>query len=94
MRKPVVSRTFKTAIVRVMCVNITEKETFEQVITLPRPLKEKALEKAVRAIVEADPAVKFVHVIDVNYETVLYGMSEEEFLSHATILPPRTTTED
>ena len=96
-RKPMVTRTLLTTKANVMCLNITTGEAENHVVTVPRTYKDtKALLKAVAPIIEADENLKAVHIVDTETIETLYGMTEQEFMERATVLPPRTatTTED
>ena len=89
-RIPMVTRTIKTTKAKVLCVSIAENKTFEQEVALPRTYKdEKALMKQVKVVLENDN-VKPVRVISTEEVETLYGMTEQEFISLAKILPPRT----
>lgn len=93
-RVPQVTRTMITTKVRLLCVDVAERKTFETSVTLPRTYKDDdALMKAVRPVVEND-SVKLVNVMDTEIVETLYGMSEQEFIEHAQVLPSRAKTED
>jgi hypothetical protein len=84
----------QTTKVNVLCLNIEEGEPFNEVVTLPRTYKdEKAMMKAVSAIIDTD-TVKAVHTVGVKVEEILYGMTEQDFIKNAQILPPRKTNEE
>ena len=89
-RVPMVTRTITTTNAKVLCVSIVENKTFEQEVTLPRIYKdEKSLMKQVKAVLENEN-VKPVHVISTEEVETLYGMSEQDFITSAKILQPRT----
>ncbi|MBO5922196.1 MAG: hypothetical protein J6Q48_07405 [Bacteroidaceae bacterium] len=92
MRKPAVTRTFKTAKVRIMVANTETRSVSEVTLVFPRPLNGKALEKAIKARLLDTPNLKYVNVVGVEYESTLYGMDEETFLKHARIMPPRAAS--
>ena len=93
-RVPMVTRTIKTTKVKVLCVSIVENKTFEQEVALPRTYKdEKSLMKQVKVVIENDN-VKPLRVISAEEVETLYGMSEQEFITTAKILPPRTTAKE
>ena len=93
-RVPMVTRTIKTTTVKVLCVSIVENKTFEQEVALPRTYKdEKSLMKQVKAVLENDN-VKPLRVISTEVDETLYGMSEQEFITLAKILPPRTPVKE
>lgn len=89
-RVPMVSRTITTTKANVMCLNVTTGEAENKVITVPRTYKDnEKLLKVLKKQEETD-TLKLVHVVDVQTEETLYGMTEADFIAHAQILPPRT----
>lgn len=92
-RKPMVTRTIITTKVNVLCLDIQSAEPFNKVVTLPRTYKDdKKLLKKVEEVVNTDD-VKAVHIVDKEEIETLYGMSEQDFIDHATILDPATRKE-
>ena len=92
-RKPMITRTIQTTVANVLYLNIAEEKPFYSEVSLPRTYKsEKDLFKAVESL-STDPNVKPVHVADVRVNETLYGMTEQEFISLAKVLPPRKATE-
>lgn len=91
-RKPMVTRTITTTKVNVLCLNIETSEPFNMVVTLPRTYADKKLFKAVQGVVDNDTQ-KAVHVVDKVEVEILYGMSEQSFIEHATILDKDTRKE-
>ena len=92
-RKPMVTRTIVTTKVNVLCLDIQSAEPFNKVVTLPRTYKdEKKLLKKVEEVVNTDE-VKAVHVVDKEEVETLYGMTEQDFITNATILNPVTRKE-
>ena len=92
-RKPMVTRTIVTTKVNVLCLDIQSAEPFNKVVTLPRTYKdEKKLLKKVEEVVNTDD-VKAVHVVDKEEVETLYGMTEQDFITNATILDPTTRKE-
>ena len=88
-RTPMVTRTIVTTKATIMCLDVEAGEPFNKEVTLPRTYKdEKALLKKVRPLVETE-TVKAVHVVDTEEVETLYGMTEQEFIENAQILPPR-----
>lgn len=93
-RVPQVTRTIPTTIVKLFCVNTEDRSTFEQSITLPRTYKDEIkMMKAVEKVLEGEP-IKAVSIIGYEVQETLYGMTEQEFIRHATVLPPRGTKEE
>ncbi len=89
-RKPVVTRTITTTVCQVFCVDVPSEETTTIQVVLPRTYNDKKLIKAVKEAVDTDD-FKAVHVLSSEIKETLYGMSEENFIKNATILPPRGT---
>lgn len=88
-RAPKVTRTIQTTHANVLCMDIENREPCNKDVVLPRTYKdENALLKAVKKVVETD-TIKAVQVVDTKVVETLYGMSEQDFIEHATILPPR-----
>ena len=92
-RVPQVTRTIQTTVVTIFCVNIEDKSTFEQTITLPRTYKDESkMMKKIEKILEGEP-VKAVSISGYEVKETLYGMTEAEFIKYATVLPPRDSKE-
>lgn len=92
-RKPMITRTIVTTKVNVLCLNINSAEPFNKVVTLPRTYKdEKKLLKKVEEVVNTDD-VKAVHIVDKEEVETLYGMTEQDYITNATILDPTTRKE-
>lgn len=90
MRKPMVTRTMKTTLVNVMCLNIETAEPFNNVVELARTFNdEKKLKKAVENVINSD-TVKAVHIVDTKVLEKMYGLSEDDFIKYATELNPET----
>lgn len=88
-RIPQVTRTIKTTIVDVLCLNIVDGEPFNEQITLPRTYKdEKAMLKEVEKVINND-VQRAVHIVGFTVEEKLYGMSEQKFIETADELPSR-----
>lgn len=92
-RVPMVTRTFTTTEVNVMCLDVQAGEPFNQVVTVPRTYKNnEELLKKVKPLIETD-TVKAVHIVDAYEIETLYGMTEQEFIQYAKVLPPRNGAE-
>ena len=92
-RKPMVTRAIVTTKVNVLCLDITSAEPFNKVVTLPRTYKdEKVLLKKVEEVVNTNE-VKAVHIVDKEEVETLYGMTEQDFITNATVLDPTTRKE-
>lgn len=93
-RTPMITRTIKTTIAQVFCVDVADSELFNKEVRLPRTYKdEKSLTKAVKAVIETDN-IKAVAVVHTEVESLLYGMREQDFINNAVIMPNRITKEE
>lgn len=89
-RVPMVTRTITTTKAIVMCVDVEVGEPFNKEVTVSRTYKDNdSLLKSVKSIIETE-RVKAVHIVDKTEIETLYGMPEQEFIEHATVLPERT----
>lgn len=90
-RQPQVTRTIQTTKCNVLCIDLVNEAPFTKEVVLPRTYKdEKSMLKKIKPIVEND-TIKVVHVQNFTVESTLYGMTEEEFIEKAQILPARTS---
>ena len=98
-RKVMVTRTIKSTLVHVLCLDISTAEPCNEDFTLPGTmvdsegkLKEKAALKIIAEMCSNSP-VKPVVVL--HYEVVekLYGMDEDTFIANSVVLSPRNTNE-
>ena len=90
MRKPMVTRTFKGLELTVMGVDTKTAEVTNKTVVLARVIKdENKLLKAVKDAYETD-TYKVVQIVDRKEVETLYGMTEQDFIAHATILDPET----
>lgn len=88
-RIPMVTRTIQTTTANVLCLNIKEGEPFNKEVVLPRTYKdEKSMMKVVEQLINTDE-VKAVHIVRAEVNETLYGMTEQEFISAAHVLPDR-----
>lgn len=93
-RVPMVTRTITTTKVNVMCLDIETGEPCNMNAVVPRTYKDdETLLKKVKEVLETE-TLKPVHVVDKEEIETLYGMSEQEFIEHAEVLPPRTSSEE
>lgn len=90
-RVPMVTRTITTTKANVMCVDVEVGEPFNKEVTVPRTYKDNdSLLKTVKPLIETE-TVKAVHIVAKTEIETLYGMSEQDFIEHASVLPERTT---
>lgn len=93
-RVPMVTRTITTTEVNVMCLDVEKGEPINKDVTVSRTFKDdEKLLKEVKKIIETD-TIKAVHIVDKREVETLYGMSEQEFIEHATVLPRRETKKE
>ena len=90
-RQPQVTRTIQTTNCNVLCIDLVNEQPFTENVVLPRTYKdERSMLKKLKPLLESD-TVKVVHVQNFTVESTLYGMTEEEFIEKAQILPARTS---
>ena len=90
MRERMVTRTVASVDYVCMTVNTETRKVEDLTINIPNgaTMTEKA---RVKAIAETIPKGNtFVQVISETVKETLYGMSEEQFIKLAKVLPPRT----
>ena len=88
-REPMVTRTITTTKVNVMCLDINIGEPINKSVTVPRTYKdEDSLLKKVKAVIETD-TLKAVYIVDSEVIETLYGMTEQDFIEKAEVLPQR-----
>ena len=99
-RKVMVTRTIKSTVVYVLCLDICTAEPCNKDFTLPGnmvdsegKLKEKAAMKIIAEMCSNSP-VKPVAVTDYEVIEKLYGMDEATFIANSVVLPLRSTTQD
>ena len=89
-RQPMITRTIQTTKATVLCIDLANEQPFTQEVVLPRTYKdERSMMKKIKPLVENDH-VKAVNVRNVVVESTLYGMTEQEFINVANVLPSRT----
>lgn len=88
-RIAMVTRTIETTKVLALCVNVADQTTCENEYTLSGTYKDNgAILKALAKVVNTD-ALKVVHIISSEVVETLYGMTEQQFIATAKVLPPR-----
>lgn len=93
-RKPMVTRTVRTTKVTFLCVNTVEEKIETKVVEVTRTYSDdKKLLKAVKEVI-TDENIIPVKIIKTEIVESLFGMTEQEFVEHAQILPPRGTKEE
>lgn len=90
-RKYAITRTIEKTVATALVFDKTTAEPSNVTVTLAHKLNDAAdIERAVRKLVESDPNIKLIDVVDVEVSTQLLGITEEDFLAHAVALDPKT----
>lgn len=88
-RERIVTRTVIATEVNALCLNIETAEPFNKDVILSGTFKDKkALEKAAKKVIDTD-TVKCVSIVNYSEKETLYGMTEQQFIELAKVLPPR-----
>ena len=88
-RIPMVTRTIVTTTAEVMCLDVSTGTPVTQEVSVPRTYKNDAdLLKKVQSVIDTD-TFKAVHIKSSKEVETLYGMTEDEFIQYAKVLPPR-----
>ena len=88
MRERMVKRTVIQTTAKVMCLNVTTVEVIINEYTIGGTYTESDLLKKCKNLFETDE-FKVVHIESSKVEEILQGMTEEDFIRYATVLPPR-----
>ena len=88
-RAKMVTRTVRLNILNCLCMNTVLCEPFNKEISTGRSFKsEKKRDEFLREQIDTETE-KFVSVVDVTVNDVLYGMPEDDFIKNAVELPAR-----
>ena len=91
MRERMVKRTVIQTTAKVMCLNVTTVEVIINEYTIGGTYTESDLLKKCKTLFETEE-LKLVHIESSTVSDILLGMTEEDFIRYATVLPPRKTT--
>lgn len=92
-RERMVTRTVIATKVTALCLNIETAEPFNKDVTLSGTFKDKqSVERAAKKVIDNDTE-KCVAVVEYHETETLYGMSEQNFIELAKVLPPRRASE-
>lgn len=92
-REPMVTRTITATKIVALCINIETAEPFNKEVTLSGTFKdEKSMMKAAEKILNTE-VEKAAHIVSSEEIETLYGMTEQEFIQKAKVLPPRSKKE-
>lgn len=87
-RVPMITRTIQTTVCDVLCLNVETAEPFNKQISLPRTYKdENSMLKQAKSVLDTDTE-KVVHIVNSHVVETRYGMTEQEFIEHAQVMPP------
>ncbi len=89
-REKMVTRTFEVTTVEVLFVNVESAEVRKMELPVTGFHSQKKPLDYLKSQYE-DDTLKVVSFKELSTTQQLYGMTEEYFLAHATLLPPRTT---
>lgn len=88
-RVPMVTRTITATKIVALCLNIETAEPFNKEVTISGTFKdEKSMMKAAEKVLNTETE-KVVHIVHSEEIETLYGMTEQEFIQLAKVLPPR-----
>ena len=92
-REPMVTRTITATNIVALCLNIETAEPFNKEVTISGTFKdEKSMMKAAEKILNTETE-KAVRIVSSEEIETLYGMTEQEFIQKAKVLPPRPKKE-
>ena len=91
-RTRMVTRTVEQANVTVLCVNPKTREVCDKTYAISATIP---ADKVCKYLAKQNPnsEYNFVTVTDYTVSEILYGMTEDEFIKLAEVLPPRTKAE-
>lgn len=83
-RIPMVTRTIKTTTCKVLCMDLVNERPVFKEVTVPRTYSDpQKLMNAISEVIDSDE-LKPVQVRETTVNEQLYGMTEQQFISHAT----------
>lgn len=89
-RERMITRTVEQTKVRIMALNVNTVEVNFIETTIGGVYDTEALMKKLKKMYETEE-LKLVHIEQQETEEVLLGMTEEDFIKYAKVLPPRGT---
>lgn len=92
MKERIITRTIEVSVCEVMCLNTTTAEVEVKTFEISGKADAATLLKAIKAKHETEE-FKCVHLSSVERKETLYGMSESDFIAHASVLTPRCSKE-
>lgn len=93
-RVPMVTRTIVATKITALCLNIETGEPFNETVTVSGTFKdERSMLKAAEKLINTETE-RAVHIVFSEEIETLYGMTEQEFIQRAQVLPPRGKKEE
>lgn len=93
-RVPMVTRTIVATKITALCLNIETGEPFNETVTVSGTFKdERSMLKAAEKLINTETE-RAVHIVFSEEIETLYGMTEQEFIQSAQVLPPRGKKEE
>lgn len=92
-RVRMVTRTIDQTTAEVMTLNVKTAEVSIKEYKIGGAYSDEELLKRLQEIFNTEE-LKLVHIETNKIEEVLLGMSEEDFIKHAKVLPPRNVVKD
>lgn len=90
-RARMITRTVNQTTAQVMALDVTSAEVRILEYTIGGSYTEEELLKKLQKLFQTD-TLKLVHIESQKCEELLLGMTEEDFIKYAQVLPPRTAT--
>lgn len=87
-RVRMITRTIEQTTAEVMTVNVETAEVLTKEYTIGGKYTPEDLLKKLQDMFQTD-IVKLVHIEYMHCEELLLGMSEDDFIKYAQVLPPR-----
>lgn len=87
-REKMVTRTTQQTTAEIMCLNVDTADVAIKSYTIGGTPTDAELLKKLRKMYETE-TFKLVAIQKIETETLLLGMTEEDFIKYAKVLPPR-----
>lgn len=92
-RERMVTRTVEQATVEMLTVKVSTQEVGTVTYAVSATIPKEKVTKYIQKTYDTDD-LKNVSIKSYNVTEVLYGMTEQDFIAHATVLPPRQVNGD
>ena len=85
------TRTIQKQTVTALVFDKVDAEPFNKTYTLAEPILDPTkLERKIAKMVETDPNLKLIEVVDSTIDEKCYGLTAEAFMANAVELDPKT----